>query len=902
MNVYDGKENYIFISYSHRDSERVIPLVKRLQEAGFRVWYDEGIEAGTEWPEFVATHLYNSAVVLVFLSPNALASQNCTREIHFAIAERKEMLVVHLEELELSLGMKMQLGTLQAMFYYKHPTADSFFERLIQADILQCCKIPASQNPEPLPIEKPAPKKTEQATPAPKVETVQKDAPKPTKEIVAPKPPIPPTNPTPSAGLSLSNSFTASSAEIRKGVSAQMGKCTETSVVIPEKFTDGRPVYNIYTDGFANTNIESVFLPKSVRKISQRAFAHCHQLKAVFLNEGLEEINANAFTDCSALECIVIPKSVTKMEGRVFTATCENLKVIYCEADEQPSDWATNWNDSPATVVWGGKRPQKVVLVPPTRAICDENGLEFFLENENDDGCSVNIGRCKKTAVVVPPVSPNGWKVKRIAQNGFYKSGLKSITLPDGLEEIGSAAFGSCENLKTVTLGKGLRVIGNYAFGLCPALRELALPDSLTKIETFAFLNCRLTHIFIPKSVETIEKNTFYSLETRSYLKGVYCEASEKPSGWDEKWNCMLSPVWGVSREEAERRYEEMLQKAKTAKEEKQKAKEAKAKLPKQETKAPVAPAPKPVASETQSKTITAQPSEQPQAEEPQTVRIFAENGLFFEEYDDHAIVSCGNWTGEELEIPVHSPNGKPVTGVIDEGFKDNKTLKKLVLPYTMQMIGRRAFDSCSALETLIVQSRLRFNAEDLKIGSFAFRECVALKLVSVSIPVFLGDSAFENCTKLARMDCKLQYVYRNAFRGCKELDDIEITATTIFSEAFYECSSLKHLTLTNTKIIHNGAFTLCRSLKTVTLPTSLNRIDADAFKDCSISTVFIPESVTELGRNAFGTAKTYYCEAPSQPAKWAKTGNTPVWYTGKAKIYWGCTPKKMKFLKFFGK
>ena len=189
-----------------------------------------------------------------------------------------------------------------------------------------------------------------------------------------------------------------------------------------------------------------------------------------------------------------------------------------------------------------------------------------------------------------------------------------------------------------------------------------------------------------------------------------------------------------------------------------------------------------------------------------------------------------------------------------------------------------------------------------MKIGSFAFRECVALRLVSVSIPVFLGDSAFENCTKLAKMDCKLQYVYRNAFRGCKELDDIEITATTIFSEAFYECSSLKHLTLTNTKIIHNGAFTLCRSLKTVTLPTSLNRIDADAFKDCSISAVFIPESVTELGRNAFGTAKTYYCEAPSQPAKWAKTGNTPVWYTGKAKIYWGCTPKKMKFLKFFGK
>ncbi|MBR3638779.1 MAG: toll/interleukin-1 receptor domain-containing protein [Lachnospiraceae bacterium] len=44
---YEGKENYIFVSYSHMDMDRVMPVVRQWMENGYRVWYDDGISPGT---------------------------------------------------------------------------------------------------------------------------------------------------------------------------------------------------------------------------------------------------------------------------------------------------------------------------------------------------------------------------------------------------------------------------------------------------------------------------------------------------------------------------------------------------------------------------------------------------------------------------------------------------------------------------------------------------------------------------------------------------------------------------------------------------------------------------------------------------------------------------------------
>ena len=75
--AYEGNEPYIFISYAHKDSERVFQVLDELDKKGYRIWYDDGIAPGSEWPEDIARHLDAAKMVIAFVTPHSMASQNC---------------------------------------------------------------------------------------------------------------------------------------------------------------------------------------------------------------------------------------------------------------------------------------------------------------------------------------------------------------------------------------------------------------------------------------------------------------------------------------------------------------------------------------------------------------------------------------------------------------------------------------------------------------------------------------------------------------------------------------------------------------------------------------------------------------------------------------------------------
>lgn len=137
MKVYSGDKTYIFVSYAHADAKIVIPIIDRLQYLGFRLWYDKGIEAGTEWPQNIAEHIANSACVMVFMSPNSSESRNCRNEINLAAELKKEMFIVHLEEFELPLGLRLQLNLSQAIYKTRFLCEDDFYKELTSANIIQ---------------------------------------------------------------------------------------------------------------------------------------------------------------------------------------------------------------------------------------------------------------------------------------------------------------------------------------------------------------------------------------------------------------------------------------------------------------------------------------------------------------------------------------------------------------------------------------------------------------------------------------------------------------------------------------------------------------------------------------------------------------------------------------------
>ena len=170
LRPYEGTQPYIFVSYAHKNDAAVLEIIGTLQSRGFRVWYDEGIEAGSEWPESIASHLERAQLVLAFLSPAYLCSDNCRKEMHYALTKKKPVINVYLEQTELSPGMEMQIGNLFALMKYTYPSEEYFYDKLFSAELLDADKF-AGEAPE-LPPEAPASrrrqKRAKRKSPAPR--------------------------------------------------------------------------------------------------------------------------------------------------------------------------------------------------------------------------------------------------------------------------------------------------------------------------------------------------------------------------------------------------------------------------------------------------------------------------------------------------------------------------------------------------------------------------------------------------------------------------------------------------------------------------------------------------------------------------------------------------------------
>lgn len=111
LNIYnDYQEPYIFISYSHNDTDAVLRVLDIMQKNRYRFWFDEGIPSGSEWADELVRRIHNCSVVLVFLSKEAVKSKNVKNELMLAYKRNKPIHVVLLEEVELEGGFEYILA------------------------------------------------------------------------------------------------------------------------------------------------------------------------------------------------------------------------------------------------------------------------------------------------------------------------------------------------------------------------------------------------------------------------------------------------------------------------------------------------------------------------------------------------------------------------------------------------------------------------------------------------------------------------------------------------------------------------------------------------------------------------------------------------------------------------
>lgn len=114
------KNKQIFISYSHSNSDIVMEYIHRLNQDHFLLWYDEDIH-NSIWSASIESALEDAAVVLLFVTPESLNSNNVFNEISFADNAKKSIFCIYLSDTNISdySGWRLMLTKCQAFYAHK---------------------------------------------------------------------------------------------------------------------------------------------------------------------------------------------------------------------------------------------------------------------------------------------------------------------------------------------------------------------------------------------------------------------------------------------------------------------------------------------------------------------------------------------------------------------------------------------------------------------------------------------------------------------------------------------------------------------------------------------------------------------------------------------------------------
>ena len=111
--LYEGREPYAFISYSHKDRNALNEVLSFFRRYHMRCWYDSGLHSGDDWNLIIARHLEGASVCLLLLSENSASSEYVRNELNFALNHRIPIHILLLEDFPLPIDVEIMIGRIQ---------------------------------------------------------------------------------------------------------------------------------------------------------------------------------------------------------------------------------------------------------------------------------------------------------------------------------------------------------------------------------------------------------------------------------------------------------------------------------------------------------------------------------------------------------------------------------------------------------------------------------------------------------------------------------------------------------------------------------------------------------------------------------------------------------------------
>lgn len=207
-----------------------------------------------------------------------------------------------------------------------------------------------------------------------------------------------------------------------------------------------------------------------------------------------------------------------------------------------------------------------------------------------------------------------------------------------------------------------------------------------------------------------------------------------------------------------------------------------------------------------------------------------------------------------ENETEINIPEG--VTALGPAALAMKRQLRKVTLPSTMIKIGPAAFSGCTGLEELALY-------EWVFVGSDAFGRCSALRRLEVfgreDKPKEEGPFSFWiprlPSLREAVVHAGVSEVGQYAFLNCAKLESVSLPSTLqkIENRAFQDCTSLAQIVLPESlDEIGDEAFSGCSALQYVTMP-HIREIGYKAFMNCTaLQSIALPAPLQYIHINAF--------------------------------------------------
>ena len=194
------------------------------------------------------------------------------------------------------------------------------------------------------------------------------------------------------------------------------------------------------------------------------------------------------------------------------------------------------------------------------------------------------------------------------------------------------------------------------------------------------------------------------------------------------------------------------------------------------------------------------------------------------------------------------------VTTIGDYAFYNCPRLQQIDLP-GVRNLGKKAFQDCKALVAVTADC---LNA----VPASAFENCSALTSAVLSPEInTIGEHAFKHCKALAHIDLpdQLTTISKEAFEGCA-LSSLELPdgVVSIGERAFKNNKGLTQVRVPNIcATLDKEAFRECSSLAEIDLGIGLLKLGDNALRETAITTLVIPETVTEVGKKVAEKCKS---------------------------------------------